>query len=102
MEDDFSSNYPHLDWQALYDRIHGQLEDGSMLIGLDVTHKAWDLLGKGWLYGPLRWPIIRIFADFGHRFFAKHRHRISYWLTRKQRGPSACDDKFLTDYKKEQ
>jgi predicted DCC family thiol-disulfide oxidoreductase YuxK len=101
MQDNFAQLYPDLDWQRLDERIHGMQEDGSMLIGLDVTHKAWDLLGKGWLYGPLRWPVIRFFADKGYIFFAKHRHRISYWVTRKKRGPSACENKFLRQYDKE-
>lgn len=99
MQDNFSQRYPELDWQTLHDRIHGMQEDGSMLIGLDATHRAWQLLGKGWLYAPLRWPFIRFFADKGYLFFAKHRHRISYWLTGQKRGPSACESKFSTQPK---
>ena len=103
MQDDFAQQYPHLDWQALHDRIHGMQDDGTMLIGLDATHKAWSLVGKGWVYAPLRWPVVRIFADWFYVFFAKHRHRISYWLTFKKRGAkalpctNACESKFLTN-----
>lgn len=85
MQSSFSEEYPELDWQALNDRIHGMLEDGSMLIGLDATHKAWSLVGKGWLYAPLRWPLIRFFADKAYLVFARNRYRISYWLTGKKR-----------------
>lgn len=87
---DFSVNYPELDWQALDARIHGMLDDGSMLIGLDATHKAWSLVGKGWIYAPLRWPVIKFFADKAYIVFAKHRHKISYWLTGKKRCDSNC------------
>ncbi|MDT0596536.1 thiol-disulfide oxidoreductase DCC family protein [Glaciecola petra] len=96
MQSSFSEEYPELDWQALNDRIHGMLEDGSMLIGLDATHKAWSLVGKGWLYAPLRWPIIRFFADKAYLVFARNRYRISYWVTGKQRsdytGAKECKD----------
>lgn len=85
MQSSFSEEYPGLDWQALNDRIHGMLDDGTMLIGLDATHKAWSLVGKGWLYAPLRWPVIRFFADKAYLVFARNRYRISYWLTGKKR-----------------
>jgi predicted DCC family thiol-disulfide oxidoreductase YuxK len=90
---DFSEQYPDLDWQAMNERIHGRLDDGTWLIGLDVTHKAWSLVGKGWLYAPLRWPVIRWFADRFYIWFARHRHEIAYLLTRKKRCDSACETK---------
>jgi len=87
---DFSTKYPELDWQALNDKIHGVDENGNIFIGLDVTHKAWSLVGVGWLYAPLRWPLIKVVADAGYRFFARHRHRISYLLTGKKRVEGDC------------
>lgn len=81
----FVENYPHLDWQALNARIHGYLADGRLISGLDVTYLAWKLVGKGWVYAPLRWPLIRWFADIAYNAFAKHRYRISYLLTGKKR-----------------
>ena len=89
---DFPERYPDLNLDDLNARIHGQLEDGSMITGLDVTHKAWSLVGVAWLYAPLRWPVIRWFADHFYVFFAKHRYRISYWLTGKERcADNRCD-----------
>ncbi|MFT6085154.1 MAG: putative DCC family thiol-disulfide oxidoreductase YuxK [Glaciecola sp.] len=82
---DFSQRYPDLCLQELNARIHGQLDDGTMITGLDVTHKAWSLVGVTWLYAPLRWPVIRWFADKLYLVFAKHRYKISYWLTGKKR-----------------
>ena len=81
----FCKSYPHLDWQSLNARIHGYLQDGRLISGLDVTYLAWKLVGKGWVYAPLRWPVIRWFADIAYNVFAKHRYRISYLLTGKKR-----------------
>lgn len=84
-ESSFSDNYPHLNWQALNARIHGYLRDGSLISGLDVTYLAWKLVGRGWVYAPLRWPVLSWFADIAYTLFAKHRYRISYLLTGKKR-----------------
>ncbi|MGQ8366607.1 thiol-disulfide oxidoreductase DCC family protein [Glaciecola sp. 1036] len=88
-EDDFSVRYPHLSVQDLDARIHGMEEDGRLLFGLDVAHRAWGIVGFGWLYAPLRWPVIRWFADKGYLLFARHRHKISAWLM----GKPECEDK---------
>lgn len=90
MASDFSELYPKLDWQALDDRIHGMCEDGTLLIGLDATHRAWSEVGKGWVYAPLRWPVIRFFADKAYIIFARNRHKISYWVTGKKRCETDC------------
>tara|TARA_R110001599_G_scaffold170573_1_gene360866 strand:+ start:83 stop:451 length:369 start_codon:yes stop_codon:yes gene_type:complete len=82
---DFKDRFPSLNWQDLNKRIYGQLPDGSLITGLDVTYLAWKSVGKGWLYAPLRWPVIRWFADAFYLFFARYRYTISYLLTGKKR-----------------
>lgn len=82
---DFALNFPQLRWQELNDRIHGELPDGRLISGLDVTYLAWNLVGKGWVYAPLRWPLVAWFADHFYSFFARNRYRISYLLTGKKR-----------------
>lgn len=85
---EFAERYPTLDWQALNNRIHAQLDNGEIVTGLDATHAVWQAVGRGWLYAPLRWPVIRHIADAGYNWFAKHRYTISYVLTGKRR---TCD-----------
>ncbi len=83
--EDFTTRFPDLDWHALNARIHVQLPDGSLVTGLDATHQAWSAVGKGWIYAPLRWPGIRMIADYLYTVFARHRYTISYWLTGQKR-----------------
>lgn len=87
-EADFAERFPHVnvnvDDANAY--LHGQLADGRMIYGLDVTHAAWREVGKGWLIAPLRWPGIRWLADKIYLGFARHRNRISRLLT----GQSRC------------
>lgn len=87
---DFSVQYPTLDWHALNARIHALRDDGTLMTGLDVTHEAWKAVGMGWVYAPLRWPVIRIFADMFYNVFAKHRYTISFLLTGKKRTCERC------------
>ncbi|RUO25972.1 DUF393 domain-containing protein [Aliidiomarina minuta] len=90
---DFSKRYPQVDKDAANNILHAQTADGTFLYGLDVTHQAWKLAGRGWLTAPLRWPLIRFFADKCYLFFARHRYKISRLLT----GRSRCEQCSLDD-----
>jgi predicted DCC family thiol-disulfide oxidoreductase YuxK len=85
---DFSAQYPDVDKTQANRILQGRSDDGTMLYGLDVTHRAWSLAGRGWLTAPLRWPGVRWFADRAYLFFARHRYRISRLIT----GQSRCDN----------
>ncbi|PMJ91486.1 DUF393 domain-containing protein [Vibrio sp. 10N.261.55.A7] len=84
--DEFAQ-YPQINADAANTVLHAIDNTGQLVLGLDVTYKAWDLVGKGWLYAPLRWPLIKPFADWCYLRFARNRYRVSYWLT----GVSRCD-----------
>lgn len=86
---DFRTRFPHIDPVDADRELHGELPDGTLIKGLDVTCLAWKLVGKGHWFSFLRWPFIRPVADSGYRFFARHRHQISAWFGRAP----ACDDK---------
>lgn len=93
--DDFSERYPHIDPVEADRILHGQLDNGQVIQGLEVTCMAWKLVGKHKWMQALRWPVIRIFADLGYKFFAKYRHPISSFVTGKPRCTSCekgqCD-----------
>lgn len=89
---DFGERFPHID-RVQADRIlHGELPDGTLLYGLDVTVMAWRLAGRGRWVAFLRWPLVRGVADRVYLFFARHRHRISGWFGR---APSCADDRCM-------
>lgn len=84
-EDDFNQRFPEIDVTHATNYLHGKLDNGEMIYGLDVTHAAWSHVGRGWMIAPLRWPVMRWFADKAYLFFAQHRSRISRLLTGKER-----------------
>ena len=90
---DFEDTYPHIDRIKANQILHGQRASGELLLGLDVTHAAWSLVGAGKFTGLLRLPLIRQVADRAYLLFARHRYRISWLLTGKKRlAGRACPD----------
>ena len=80
-EDSFAENYPEIDFDYAMKILHGSYR-GNNLLGLEVTHRAWTLVGKGFWVAPLDWPIIKQVAHRVYLLVAKYRHPISGWLSR--------------------
>ena len=83
--DDLNKAYPHIHKDDAMKRLHGQLDSGEVLYGLDVTCRAWSLVGKHRWLAILRWPLIKPIADMFYRIFARHRDRIAFLVTGKTR-----------------
>lgn len=85
--DSFSEKFPDINKQKASQVLHGKTREGEVLLGLDTTYRAWSLVNKhGWLR-VLRWPVIRVIADFFYLVFARNRYRISFLLT----GNARCE-----------
>lgn len=74
---DFVQRFPYIDQVKANRILHGQLSNGTMIYGLDVTYQAWRSVGKHRWLAVLRWPVIRWFADLAYLFFARYRNTIS-------------------------
>ena len=57
--------------------LHGILENGNIIKGLDVLAYSYELIGLGWVYYPLKIeflaPVLRIF----YKYWAKYRLKIT-------------------------
>ncbi|QDP01906.1 thiol-disulfide oxidoreductase DCC family protein [Thalassotalea sp. PS06] len=82
---DFNERYPHIDLEKAKAILHGEDDRGEILLGLDVTYRAWTLVGEKWRVAPLRWPLVDKAADKAYLVFAKNRFKISRWLTGQER-----------------
>ena len=83
----FHSKYPVINRDRANRVLHGMLADGSIILGLDVTCKAWTLVGKGQWVSYLRWPLLKQISDMVYLVFAKYRYPISRLVT----GQKRCD-----------
>ena len=57
--------------------LHGILDNGNIIKGLDVLAYSYELIGLGWVYYPLKIeflaPVLRLF----YKFWAKYRLKIT-------------------------
>lgn len=84
--------HPNIDPKEASKILHAQQSNGQLLLGLDATCYAWQLVNKHKWLQILRWPIIRHIADLAYRFFARNRYWISYLLT----GQKPCTTCYIT------
>lgn len=80
-ENNLTQRYPELNQARAMNILQGRLDNGRYIEGLDVTHKAWSLAGRGHWTFMLRLPFLKWVFDFIYLLFARHRYRISGWLT---------------------
>ncbi|NOH73197.1 DUF393 domain-containing protein [Vibrio pectenicida] len=85
------STYPYIDPTEADKILHAIDENGKLWLGLDAAYRAWHILGRGWMYAPLRWRFIKPLADRLYLYFANNRYRISYIFTGTSRCDNQCD-----------
>lgn len=81
-DDDFAANFPHVNFAKAMNILHGEYQNKTLL-GLEVTHRAWTLVGKGFWVAPLNWPLFKQIAHGVYLLMAKYRHIISPFLAKK-------------------
>lgn len=80
-QDDFASLYPDINFTDAMKILHGTYQ-GELLLGLEVTHRAWTLVGKGMWVAPLNWPGIKTLSHWCYLGIAKYRLQISTYLSK--------------------
>jgi len=53
--------------------LHFRSKDGQWLLGLDATVSAWQHTPFWWVFKPLRWPLIKVLADWAYYKWANNR-----------------------------
>ena len=70
-------DYLDISYADAMSNLHGILENGDIIKGLDVLAYSYKLIGLGWVYFPLKInslsPILRLF----YQYWAKYRLRIT-------------------------
>ncbi len=58
-------------------RVHGITADARVLRDLAVFQEAYRLVGLGWIYAPIEWPVIGPLAQVVYRLWARLRLRLT-------------------------
>jgi predicted DCC family thiol-disulfide oxidoreductase YuxK len=64
-------------FEAAMGTIHGVLADGSVVVGVEVFRRVYEVLGLGWVYGVTRIAWVGGVADWLYGVWAERR----LWLT---------------------
>ncbi|WP_371376004.1 thiol-disulfide oxidoreductase DCC family protein [Thalassotalea aquiviva] len=99
----FNRHHPDIDYDQAMATLHAKYND-TMLYGLDVTYRAWTLVGKKHWVAPLGCTLLRPFTQLGYKIFARNRKRISrfFWPQAECKtcqSPIDKDDLKRTDFK---
>ena len=80
-QEDFATIYSVVNVDDAMKILHA-FYDGKILLGLEVTHRAWTIVGKGFWVAPLNWPVIKTLSHWVYLGLAKYRHQISALLAK--------------------
>lgn len=91
--DGFDADAVGVTWDALMERIHGRLPDGTLIEGVEVFRRLYAAAGFAPLVTLSRAPGVAQVLDFAYHLFAKNRLRLTGRCAEDgcqlQRGP-AC------------
>ena len=87
-------NFKNISYEDAMSNLHGILQDGKVIIGIDVLSYAYELVGLGWIYFPSKIPIISQLLKLIYSFWAKYRLRITGRQNIQKICNSKCENTF--------
>ena len=71
------SLYKDISYSEAMSNLHGILENGDIIKGLDVLAYSYKLIGLGWVYYPLKIEFLAPLLRLIYQYWAKHRLKIT-------------------------
>ena len=77
-----SKDYDHnlfndISYSEAMSNLHGIMENGEIIRGLDVLSYSYELVGLGWVYYPLKIKFLSPILRLVYRYWAKNRLQIT-------------------------
>ena len=69
--------YKNISYREAMLNLHGIMENGELIKGLDVLAYSYQLVGLGWIYAPLKVKLFSTVLRLIYRFWAKYRLKIT-------------------------
>ena len=83
--------YCDISYSQAMANLHGILENGEIIRGLDVLAYSYELIGLGWVYYPLKIKFLSPVLRLGYRYWAKYRLQITGRSKIEKLCTSQCD-----------
>ncbi len=69
--------FKNISYSEAMSNLHGILENGEIIRGLDVLAYSYELIGLGWVYFPLKIKFLSPVLRVVYRYWAKYRLQIT-------------------------
>ena len=69
--------YQDISYSKAMSNLHGILENGDIIKGLDVLAYSYQLIGLGWVYYPLKIEFLAPVLKLCYQYWAKYRLKIT-------------------------
>ena len=79
---DISTNYipkefKNISYKQAMLNLHGILDNGEIIFGVDVLAYSYELIGLGWIYYPTKLPILSGLIRLLYKYWAKNRLKLT-------------------------
>ena len=71
------SLFNDISYSKAMSNLHGIMENGEIIRGLDVLAYSYELVGLGWVYYPLKIKFLSPLLRLVYRYWAKYRLQIT-------------------------
>ena len=83
--------FKNISYSEAMSNLHGILENGDIIKGLDVLAYSYELIGLGWVYFPLKIKLLAPVLRFIYKYWAKYRLQITGRSNMDQLCSSECE-----------
>ena len=87
-----SSLFKNISYSKAMSNLHGILENGEIITGLDVLAYSYELIGLGWVYYPLKIHSIAPILRFFYKYWARYRLKITGRSNNVKLCTSSCEE----------
>ncbi len=87
------SQFNNISYKEAMKNLHGIINNGEIILGVDVLAYAYELVGIGWLYYPVKIPLISQLIKLVYKYWAKYRLNLTGRKNVQNICDSGCKDK---------
>ncbi len=84
--------FSNISYSEAMSNLHGIMQNGEIIRGIDVLAYSYELIGLGWVYFPLKIKILSPILKLVYRYWAKYRLQITGRSNIQKLCTSKCEE----------